>query len=87
MVKIDVCTLTSVANVRILDERKPTREKRKAKSDEVLCMTKLDALPLKEDTKCTNIIDDIIHTVYFCVTFEYSVSSSESLLLVELPIA
>jgi len=43
--KIDVCTLTSVANVRILDERRPTREKRKG--DEVLCMTKLDALRIQ----------------------------------------
>jgi len=44
VVKIDVCTLTSMANVRILDERRPTREKRKG--DEVLCMTKLDALTI-----------------------------------------
>ena len=35
--EIDVCTLNSMANVRILDERRPTREKRKG--DEVLCMT------------------------------------------------
>jgi hypothetical protein len=34
--------VTSVANMWILDERRPTHEKRKG--DEVLCMTKLDAL-------------------------------------------
>ena len=45
MVKIDVCTLTSVANVRILEECRLTREKRKG--DEVLCMTKLDALTIR----------------------------------------
>ena len=41
----DVCTLTSV---RILDERRPTREKR----DDVLCMTKLDALRINADHLC-----------------------------------
>jgi hypothetical protein len=45
VVKINVCTLTSVANVPILDERRPTREKRKG--DEVICMTKLDALRIQ----------------------------------------
>jgi len=35
VVKIDVYTLTSVANVRILDECRHTREKHKG--DEVLC--------------------------------------------------
>ena len=52
MVKIDVCTLTSMANVRILEERRPTREKRKG--DEVLCMTKLDALTILIINKSRN---------------------------------
>jgi hypothetical protein len=36
VVKINVCTLTSVANVLILDERRPTREK--CKGDEIRCI-------------------------------------------------
>jgi len=42
VVKIDVCKITSLANVWILEERKTKCEKRKG--DEILCMTKLDAL-------------------------------------------
>ena len=57
MVKIDVCTLTSVANARILDEHRPTRDKRKG--DEVLCMTKLDVLTIYHE----NIRHEVTNTL------------------------
>ena len=42
VVEIEVCKLTSVTNVRILDQRRHASENRKG--DKVLCMTNLDAL-------------------------------------------
>jgi len=84
VVKINICTLTSVANVRILDERRPTREK--CKGDEVLCMTKLDALRIPNDGHSRNASCPLIYISTFLlvlfIDFSINIKSFETRLTI-----